>query len=138
MTFETTFISNREVRRVPAGWQHPRDASGRYLPLHAWDYLLRMNEDEGEEIVESWAGRDLLMPEPGEDAQIMAYETTTEGTPCSLAFPDSPEGRLALVNWCAENVTTWADHKADAETWAAMLFGGGLAAVGQDGSVHFS
>lgn len=24
----------REVRRVPAGWEHPKDARGRYIPLH--------------------------------------------------------------------------------------------------------
>jgi hypothetical protein len=68
--------------------------------------------------------------------EIAAYETTTEGTPISPAFPDTPEGRLALVNYCAEHATTWGDHRADAETWAAILFGDG-AMVGTDGSVRF-
>ena len=33
MTFETSFIANREVRFIPAGWQHPKDERGRYVPL---------------------------------------------------------------------------------------------------------
>ena len=32
MTFETSFIANREVRLIPAGWQHPKDEKGRYVP----------------------------------------------------------------------------------------------------------
>ncbi len=141
MTYEMSFTSNREVRRIPAGWQHPKDGQGRFIPLHAADYLQRMSADECAEVVESYrrvplyAGRDYVMTAVEGQAEIMAYETTTEGTPCSPAFPETPEGKLALVNWCAEHVTTWADHKADAETWAAILFGGGLASVSEDGIV---
>ena len=43
-----------------------------------------------------------------------------------------------LVNWCAEHATTWADYKADAETWAAILFGGTLAFVSEGGQVEIS
>ena len=52
-------------------------------------------------------------------AEIAAYETTSEGTPISPAFPNTPAGRLALINFCAANCTTFADNRADAETWAA-------------------
>ena len=38
MTFETSFIANREVRLIPAGWQHPKDESGRYVPLLPFGY----------------------------------------------------------------------------------------------------
>ena len=30
---EIAFVGSREVRSFPKGWQHPRDASGRYMPL---------------------------------------------------------------------------------------------------------
>jgi hypothetical protein len=141
--YQVSAIANREVRRVPRGWRHPRDARGRYLPLHRADFFFGMSETERDEIDESYralpAYRDgFLMPEPRGAAEIVAYETTTEGTPASPAFPNTPEGRLALVNWCAEHATTFADHRADAETWAAVLFGDGLAAVGTDGRVTFA
>ncbi len=31
--YEPRFLGNREVRRIPRGWQHPRDERGRYVPL---------------------------------------------------------------------------------------------------------
>ena len=118
MTFESgyelRFLLNREVRRVSRGWEHPRDERGRYVPL----------------LPEQ-------MPAVAGDGEIMAYETTTEGTPFSPAFPDTRAGRLALVNWCAKNCTTFANHKADAETWAAILFGENFPSVGRAGSVRF-
>lgn len=30
----------REVRRVPASWEHPKDARGRYVPLHGGSYAM--------------------------------------------------------------------------------------------------
>jgi hypothetical protein len=69
--------------------------------------------------------------------EIVAYETTSEGTPISPAFPDTPEGRVALVNYCAEHATTFGDNKADAETWAAILFGQDPAMISEDGQVTF-
>lgn len=38
----------REVRMVPADWQHPKDDEGRYIPLHGRDYETAKREwDEG-------------------------------------------------------------------------------------------
>lgn len=38
----------REVRRVPPGWEHPRDERGRYVPLPAGPYSRAAAEwDEG-------------------------------------------------------------------------------------------
>jgi hypothetical protein len=113
-SFEPLAVANREIRRVPRGWQHPVGADGKPVPMFAED-----------------------MPEPGEGAEIMAYETTTEGTPISPAFPDTPDGRLALVNHCAEHATTFGRHRAGAEAWAAILFGNG-ATVRMDGTVEAS
>ena len=109
---EFLFVANREVRVIPAGWTHPRDERGRSIPL--------LREQ---------------MPEPGDETAIAAYETTSEGTPISPSFPDTPEGRLDLVRHCAEHCTTFADYQADAEAWAIILFGEG-AVVTEDGVVE--
>ena len=69
-----------------------------------------------------------------DDTEIVAYETVSEGTPISPVFPNTSEGRLALVNYCAEHATTFGEHRADAEAWAAILFGG--ASVDLDGTVR--
>jgi hypothetical protein len=113
------FAGSREVRRVPSGWLHPVDDRGRFIPLLSHDYV----SNDGEPA--------RTMPAPG--SAIMAYETVSEGTPTSPAFPDTPEGRRDLVVWCAEHATTFGDHRADAEAWATILFGD--AAVGLDGEV---
>ncbi len=141
MTFETNyearFISNREVRRIPRGWQHPKDAAGRYVPLLPNGYCAQ-NNFAAEGIPEASEMPSTTGPARANGLEIAAYETTTEGTPISPAFPDTPEGRLALVNFCAANAAVWGDSRADAEAWAAVLFGDDLATIGLDGSVRFS
>lgn len=107
------FLANREVRVIPAGWQHPVDAARHPLPL--------LPEE---------------MPEVGGgESAIMAYETVTEGTPISPAFPNTREGRLDLVRWCADHCTTLGQHRAGAEAWAAILFGEGTT-IALDGTVE--
>ena len=151
MTFESNYEPrysiNREVRHFPKGWQHPRDPRRRYIPLHQADYLRRLSEAERAELVEANAAIGIdaesrLMPDtsglPASAVEIATYETTSEGTPVSPAFPDTDAGRLALARWCAEHCTTWAENKADAEAWAAVLFGGTLAFVSEDGRIEIS
>ena len=121
---DISFIPNREVRAIPQGWQHPKDARGKYVPLlpeGAWQH-------------DSGIPRDECMPDPDDDFEIAAYETTSEGTPISPAFPNTPEGRLALVRHCAEHETTFGNHRADGEAWAAVLFGN--ASIASDGTVR--
>lgn len=105
---DVVFIPGREVRRIPAGWQHPTN-SGKYIPLLPRE----MPTDEG-------------------PAEIAAYETVSEGTPISPAFPGTAEGRLALVRYCSEHCFVFGDKKAGMEAWAAVLFGQG-AVVTADG-----
>ncbi len=41
----------REVRRVPANWEHPKNADGRYIPLHCGGFSERIAEwDKGAEM----------------------------------------------------------------------------------------
>ena len=136
MNFET--ISNREVRRIPKGWKHPKAKDGRFEPVLARRYWEELAREVGAETLKTQP-----MPSveglPAERTEIAAYETTTEGTPISPAFPDTQEGKLALVNWCAEHESTFGDFKADAETWAGILFGDSVASIdGSDGRVRFA
>jgi hypothetical protein len=68
------------------------------------------------------------------EIEIAAYETVSEGTPISPPFPNNPDGRLGLVEYCSRHCTTFGNHTAGAEAWAALLFGNG-AAVTADGVV---
>ena len=107
------FLASREVRVIPASWEHPADAAGDFMPLLP------------EEI-----------PDPADGpTAIMGYETVTEGTPISPAFPNTREGRLDLVRWCAAHCTTLGEHRAGAEAWAAILFGPNTT-IGLDGTVQ--
>jgi hypothetical protein len=107
------FVGTYEVREIRAGWQHPKDASGRYIPLLPFGY-----QTDGER-----APADEMMPPPLGDILICAYEAVTEGTPISPGFPDTAEGRLALCGWLAEHRLVLGSRKVDVEAWTALLFG---------------
>jgi hypothetical protein len=125
---DIVIMGSREVRVIPKGWQHPRDARGRHVPLLPADYVFDDEQDAAYPTMPSvHALRD-------DATEIMAYETVSEGTPVSPAFPTSAAGRMALVTWCAEHATTFGDHRADGEAWAALLFGD--AGVALDGTVR--
>lgn len=97
----------REIRRVPADWEHPRDERGHYQPLYDNDYHTAAREwiaglmawengthpdhqDTSAEYYWEWYG-----PPPDEDyyrqrawtpeeaTHYQVYETVTEGTPVS-------------------------------------------------------
>ena len=97
----------REVRRVPADWQHPKGNNGRYLPLGTREGLRPTPR------MPTW-------PE-AERTHWQMYETTTAGTPLSPPCA-TPE---ALAKWLA-------DHHADAGAgmtatepeWLAMIEAG--------------
>lgn len=108
------FIPSREVRTVPKGWLHPQGAD-EPVPV----------------LFEDMPGVEGL---PAEQMEIAAYETSTYGTPLSPFFPNTPQGRLALVGYCAEHCNTWGYETAGAEAWAVILFGEG-AAITVDGAV---
>lgn len=117
--------SAREARVIPEGWQHPKDASGRFVPLLPEGYAFY---EDGSSPWPTMPCTDRIATE------IAAYEMTSEGTPISPAFPNTAEGRRALCRWCAEHCTTFGDHQADAEAWALIIFGD--AGVALDRSVR--
>lgn len=124
-------FAQREIRRVPLGFEHPKNEYGHYIGLigpgqgqYEPEEIQEMLEDgtiQSPEDMKSW-----YMPDfsdvPEDEMGICAYETCTEGTPISPVFPDTPQGRLALLHHVTENETTFADHKTSIEGWAAILF----------------
>jgi len=138
------FVSNKEVRVIPKGWKHLRDERGRHRPLLSAEQWPSTAEEQRQWMIENEADEppnpEHFMPSvrglPAEATEIVAYETTSEGTPISPAFPNTPQGRLDLVNYCAEHCTTFAQHTAGAEAWAAILFADRTAVVAEDGTVY--
>lgn len=105
----------REVRRVPAHWQHPKDGRGRYIPL------LRDDDDRP-----STSAGDRMPAWPAaERTHLQMYERTSKGTPLSPPCASAKD----LAKWLA-------DHHADAGAgttateadWLAMIESGEPAA----------
>ncbi|MFH1090972.1 MAG: hypothetical protein V1742_05315, partial [Pseudomonadota bacterium] len=105
-------MMGREIKRVPPGWEHPRDDSGHYIPLHdetyreaADDWLQKLMDWEADKGGErsrmtkkyglryywDWDGpppdkeghRPVFTTEP---TCYQIYETVSEGTPTSPVF----------------------------------------------------
>ena len=123
---------SREVRRVPADWQHPKGADGRYIPLFdgsfsksaadwdeeaaQWAKGFKRDYPEGweakdsddTETFEEWDGErpveSTYMPEWPEEERthLQMYESTTEGTPVSPVM-ETPE---ELAHWLADNAAS--------------------------------
>ena len=129
----------REVRKVPADWQHPK-RDGSYVALFdgaglkdaidgwkkdelAWnrhEFPEYANADDRKQSYVEWAGKcpseDDYMPAwtDAERTHLMMYETTSEGTPISPAF-ETPE---QLARWLADNgASAFGDSTASYEAW---------------------
>ncbi len=125
---QIAFIGMYEAREIPEGWQHPQDEHDTFIPLLPYGYA----GDDSEVIV---SPENTMPPTPWRGAtEIIAYETCTEGTPISPAFPNTPAGRLDLCNWCATNEKLLGKRLVAGEAWAAILFG--EASIGSDGTVR--
>ena len=142
----------RELRKVPANWEHPKGDDGRYQPMREEFYgdalnewLRNHNEWEGgthPNLIETpelkkkypfWAMWESNPPDvkhyqtkkylPEELTHIQLYEDTSEGTPVSPVFRADELDKLC--EYAAENCTTFARFKTTKEEWFKML-GGGL------------
>lgn len=101
-----------ELRRVPLDWEHPLDEQGEYIPLLPRDELnyvyspedLAFLREHGQGPISS----EKCMPDfsdvPPERMGWRAYHVVNEGEPATPAFPDTPEGREALIAYAADNV----------------------------------
>ena len=98
---------NREVRVVPVNWAHPMERTDNLI--RPWKpqpiYNVDMPSVEGHK--RTW---------------IMGYETTSEGTPFTPPFENTPEGRAALIEFCTEYCFTFGSYTATKEEWIRLLF----------------
>lgn len=128
----------RELRKVPANWEHPKKDDGSYQPMFNEYYGDRMQKwIENHNQWEAGTHPDLVngrttkeeypffaMWDGGppdveyyqtkkyseeELTHIQLYETTSEGTPCSPVF--KADELEKLCEWAAENATTFASFK---------------------------
>lgn len=152
---------SREVRRVPANWEHPKNERGNFVPLiggsfreHAdnWDeesaqwgkgfYRLcrgewKLKEPDKTGTFEAWDGarpeEHNYMPDwpEAERTHYQMYETTTEGTPISPVM-ETPE---TLARWLADNnASAFAHMGATYDQWLATIKRGwAISAVGVKG-----
>lgn len=131
----------REVRRVPADWQHPKEQKfdhrgawvERYKPLHpgedyeplAAEFMEKANA-EGLQAAIDWCGcpdKEDYMPNWPADQRthLMMYEDTSEGTPISPAF-ETPE---ELARWLVDNeASAFGGSKGSYEGWLRVAKGG--------------
>ncbi len=136
----------REVRRVPATWEHPKGSNGSYTPLYDGDYqaiarrwldeAIAWDNDTHEAAAEhkaehsfywEWDGqppqREDYMPSwpDAERTHYQMYETTSEGTPISPVM-ESPE---TLALWLTDNrASAFAGQTASYESWLRVCNGG--------------
>lgn len=131
----------REVRRVPAAWQHPKDSRGQYRALFEGCDIQALVDDwrmgrarwvsggdpESKKhgcTWEEWAGP---CPDPSdympnwpdhERTHWQMYETCSEGTPISPVCA-SPE---ELAQWLAEHgASAFADMPATYDEWLRTI-----------------
>ena len=138
----------RELRKVPANWEHPKKEDGRYHPMFKTYYQDALNEwlEENEQwnngthsdlvrgvttkeehpFYAMWNGNppdvDYYQTRKYTEEElthIQLYETTSEGTPCSPVFKADELDKLC--EWAAENATTFASFKVTKEQWFKML-----------------
>lgn len=136
----------REVRKVPADWQHPKDEiTGKYIPMfgRSWASAAKEWDDERQKWergefpeyaseenrllpYDQWSGRrpysgDYMPDWTDEQAtHFMMYEDTSEGTPISPAFATPEE----LARWLADTgASSFGNSTASYEAWLSVCRG---------------
>ena len=106
----------REIRRVPKGWQHPKDDYGDYIPMYDRDYPTASAEWKKNFALweahahphynpdyEYWEWENAPDPDTcrpafeGDPTCYQIYETVSEGTPTSPVFETEAEIAAWLV-----------------------------------------
>ena len=152
----------RQLRKVPANWEHPRKDNGQYQPMYEEfygdvfdDWLKNHNEwmdgthldlikepelKDKYPFFAMWDGNppdvEYYQTKRYSDEElthIQLYQTTSEGTPITPVF--KKEEIAELCEWAAENATTFASFKASKEEWMEIL--SPKMAVHREGNVLF-
>lgn len=132
----------REVRKVIAGWGHPKDNSGQFIPLldgyndEIEGFRGKIVESGLVSAIEYYGGgplQDDYTPDWPKEARthFMMYETCSKGTPLSPAM-ETPE---ELARWLADNgASSFGNMTATYEQWLIVCLGDSApSAVVKDG-----
>lgn len=125
----------REVRKVPANWEHPQDEDGHYIPLFR-DFKAALKEFKDDPAMfdnEDGKGpqkprAEDYMPEwaESEKTHFQMYENVTEGTPLSPPM-ESPE---KLARYLADTgASAFGSQTATYEEWLATINAGSCCAA---------
>lgn len=99
----------RQVRRVPADWQHPKDGR-RYIPMRKADDALARTTDQR---MPAWPGAACT--------HWQLYEISSAGTPLSPPCASAPE----LAEWLASHdIEAAPGFTGTAEQWLRMIESG--------------
>lgn len=158
----------REVRRVSASWQHPKDKAGAYIPLFDSDYRERAQEwddewakwQEGlcksyapgvdwEPIKEAYKDErytDYAGPRPSPDDYMPNWPDAQRTH--LMMYEDTSEGTPIspafatpeeLARWLADNgASSFADMTASYEQWLRVCNGGYAPSMVMHGGVMMS
>lgn len=117
----------REVRRVPENWEHPKDEMGRYIPIYdnyenkVKEFQSRVESKGVANALEYYDGGpkySRFMHPDGERTHYMMYETTSEGTPISPAFATPEE----LARWLADTgASAFGSLTATYQDWLSVI-----------------
>jgi hypothetical protein len=126
----------REIRRVPANWEHPKDEQGNFIAMYDQDYESRAHEwlqncvawdnSTHQDILDDpemkqkfpfyweWEGTppnpDSYRPKfETKPTWFQVYETVSEGTPVTPPFATKEE----LVNYLVQHGDFWDQHLGD-------------------------
>lgn len=117
----------REVRRVPANWEHPKNERGEYIPMH--DKFSYTPAEVKEGLRDGWLKNEPpnyglpVMPQwpDSERTHLQMYETCTEGTPISPVMETAEK----LARWLADNgASAFAGRTASYHQWLATIKAG--------------
>ena len=152
----------RELRKVPANWEHPKNDNGKYKPMYdefygdafaewlknhnEWingthsDLIERPELKDKYPFYAMWSGNapdveyyQTKKYSEEELTHIQLYQTTSEGSPISPVF--KADELEKLCEWASENATTFANFKTTKEQWMKML--GENLVIHQEGNVLF-
>lgn len=117
----------REIRRVPADWEHPKDDEGNFIPLYGNTFVEKMDEwikgyqawrcgkhecNRKNYTYVDWEGEAPISSSHRPEFHIapshyQVYETVSEGTPITPHFATKDE----LVEYLVENGDYWNTGK---------------------------
>ncbi len=149
----------REIRRVPLGWEHPKNGDGNYQPMYDEDFdtvlnkwlegyqLWKKGKHEGQikypdkiSTYWDWVGSppnpEYYRPKWKEKEMVcfQIYETVSEGTPVTPSF----ETKEKMVEYLIDHGTFWSDGGYTREQAESFVQSGWVASGLIKGGKYYS